>query len=283
MNLKTWGSKFVSFQCSILSHSGEPLDNFVLATILSAKVWRLPNTKVGYKFISLVTMLLNETGENKSFAVGHFAFGYTFSKFTSRTTKTKLNIPLVFTLSVIPDIDILIPFVQHRGPFHSIIMIVAIFILIFALYGKKAFPYFIALIQHPLIGDFIAGGGVQLLWPLTSQHYGMGISIKSPTNITLEWLGFLAATIVMVKTKDTQTLLQPHNSNLILAIPTFTVLLPTFLAFPLDVPIALIPPHLICLILFLTSLLIDMRKIGCQALSKRGEKVCRKNLKERVQ
>jgi len=184
-----------------------------------------------------------------------------------------MNIPLVLTLSVIPDIDILIhiliPFIEHRGPFHSIIMSIIIFIPIFAIYRKAAFPYLIALIQHSLVGDFIAGGNMQLFWPLTSQPYGLNISIKSPTNITLEWLAFLATAIIMVKTKDTQTLLQPHNSNLILAIPTFTVLLHTFLAFPLEVPIALVPPHIICLILFLTSLLIDIRKIGNQALSKR--------------
>lgn len=76
---------------------------------------------------------------------------------------------------------------------------------------------------------------------------------------------FLPAAILMLKTKDAKELLQPHNSNLILAIPTFTVLLPTFLAFPLEVPMALIPPHIICLILFLTSMLIDIRKF----LSKR--------------
>jgi hypothetical protein len=200
--------------------------------------------------------------------VGHFAIGYVFGKLTAQATKTKMNIPLILTLSLIPDVDILVPYVEHRGPFHSVIMTAIVFIPLFALYGKMASPYFVALIQHSLIGDYIAGGGVQLLWPLTSQLYGMNISIRSPTNITLEWLAFLVATIVMVKTKDTQILLQPHNSNLILAIPTFTVLLPTFLAFPLDVPIALIPPHIIFLILFLASLLIDVRKIERQALSK---------------
>jgi hypothetical protein len=194
-----------------------------------------------------------------------------------------MNIPLILTLSVIPDIDILIPFVEHRGPFHSILMTTIVFIPTFVLYRKRVVPYFAALIQHSLIGDYIAGGRVQLFWPLTSQPFGIEISIRSQTNITLEWLIFLAAATIFLKTKDTRALLQPHNSNLILAIPTFTVLLPTFLAFPLDVPIALIPPHVICLILFLTSLLIDVRKIVCQALSKRGEKVCRKNLKERVQ
>jgi membrane-bound metal-dependent hydrolase YbcI (DUF457 family) len=200
--------------------------------------------------------------------VGHFALGYVFGKLTALATKTKMNIPLILTLSVIPDIDILIPYVEHRGPFHSIIMAIIIFIPILALYRKSASPYLIALIQHSLIGDYIAGGQVQLLWPLTSQPFGIEISIRSSTNITLEWLLFIAAAIVMVKTKDTRVILQPHNSNLILAIPTFTVLLPTFLAFPLDVPLTLIPPHILCLILFLTSLLIDIKKIGSQILRK---------------
>jgi hypothetical protein len=44
-----------------------------------------------------------------------------------------------------------------------------------------------------------------------------------------------------------------------LAIPTFTVLLPTFLAFPLDVPISLLPPHLIYLAIFIASLLITIK------------------------
>jgi len=136
-----------------------------------------------------------------------------------------------------------------------------VFIPIFAIYRRKAIPYFLALIQHPLIGDYIAGSPLQLLWPLTTQYYGMGIGIKSQTNITIEWLIFLASMTIMLKTKDIMTFFQPRNSNLILSIPTFTVLLPTFLAFPLEVPPILILPHLVFVILFLTSILIDLRKI----------------------
>jgi membrane-bound metal-dependent hydrolase YbcI (DUF457 family) len=194
------------------------------------------------------------------FAVGHFAFGYVLAKSTTQVTKTEMNIPIVLTLSVIPDIDLLVPFVEHRGPFHSIIMAAIIFTPVFALYRRKALPYFVALIQHSLIGDYIVGG-VQLLWPLTQQPYGLGVSIFSLANITLEWLLFLAAAMVMLKTRDMLVFFQPHGSNMILAVPIFTVLLPTLFAFPLHVPVLLVPPHIIYLILFLTSLLIDMKKI----------------------
>lgn len=199
--------------------------------------------------------------ENKSFAVGHFALGYVLAKLTAQATKTRINIPIVLTLSVIPDIDILFPFVEHRGPFHSIIMAILFFVPIFVLYRRSAFPYFAALIQHSLVSDYIAGGRVQLLWPLTSKLYGIEISIRSPVSMSLEWLMFITATVVMVKTKDMQKLFQPNDSNFILAIPIFTVLLPTFLAFPLEVPIVLVPPHIVYLILFLASMLADLRKI----------------------
>lgn len=197
----------------------------------------------------------------KSFAVGHFAIGYILSKATTQVTKTKINVPLVLTLSVIPDIDILIPFLEHRGPTHSIVIAFLAFIPIFIIQHKSALPYFIALIQHSMISDYIAGGETQLLWPLTLNHYGMGTDIKSPTNVTLEWVTFLTLTIMILKTGDINMLLQPHNSNLILIVPTFTVLLPTVLAYPLDVPLTLIPPHIVYLILFMASLLIYTRKI----------------------
>jgi len=206
-------------------------------------------------------MSLAKTEENESFAVGHFAFGYILSKTSARALKTKLNIPLVLTLSVIPDIDILIPILEHRGPTHSIIMALIVFIPIFAVYHKKATPYFIALIQHSLIGDYVAGCQTQLLWPITTQQYGTGINIKSQTNITIEWIIFLTSVIIMLKTRDTATFFQPHNSNLILTIPTFTVLLPTFLNFPIDVPPLLIPPHLAYIFIFSTSIIIDVFKI----------------------
>jgi hypothetical protein len=116
------------------------------------------------------------------------------------------------------------------------------------------------LIQHFLIGDYLAGGGIQLLWPITTQHFGIGLSIRSQTNITIEWVTFLASMIIMLKAKDTVKLLQPHNSNLILAIPIFTVLLPTFISFPMDVPAWLIPPHLVYMAVFLASIAVDLHK-----------------------
>jgi len=80
----------------------------------------------------------------------------------------------------------------------------------------------------------------------------------SQTNVTLELLLFLASIIMMLGTRDVAMLLQSHSSNLILSIPTFTVLLPTVLSIPLHVPPWLILPHLAYIAIFSASILRDL-------------------------
>ncbi len=188
--------------------------------------------------------------------------GYLTGKFSSKPLRVNINIPLVLLLSLLPDIDLIIPGLQHRGPLHSIVVYTLVFLPVFLTYKKRAVPYFVALAQHPLIGDLLTGGGVQILWPLTSNWYGAGIEITSLTNIILEWSLFLISMTLMVKTKDLWILFQPHPSNLLLTIPAFTVILPIFLRFPLTVPVTLIIPHLVYLTLFALSILTDLKFIS---------------------
>ena len=217
------------------------------------------NMKFGFLSLSLTA-----TGESKSFAVGHFALGYIVAKALGKPLKIDLNIPMVLTLSILPDVDIimeqLFPALYHRGPTHSIIVAFLFFVPVFAVYKKTAVPYFAALIQHSLVGDYIVGGKVQLLWPLLSQGYGISwLDVRSPTNIVIEWSIFLAATSIMLKSRDIFKLLRSDKTNFILAIPTITVLLPTFLSFPMREPAWLIPPHLFYLVIFSASIIISLR------------------------
>jgi len=192
------------------------------------------------------------------FAVGHLALGYITGKATSKLLNVNVNIPLLFVVSIISDIDLLIPGLEHRGPTHSLIIFSLLFLPIFMIYGKRATPYFIAMIQHSILGDCLIGGGIQLLWPATI-YYGIGIKITSLTNILTEWILFLTSLTIMFKAKDTWTLFQHHPSNLLLSIPVFTVLLPTLLSFPLSVPLELIIPHLTYLTIFTFSILVDLK------------------------
>jgi hypothetical protein len=82
------------------------------------------------------------------------------------------------------------------------------------------------------------------------------IEIDSPLNIALELTLFTVATIVMVKSKDLRVFFTSKKTNLLLAIPVVTVLLPTFLAYPLIVPVLLVPPHLFYLALFTVAIFV---------------------------
>ncbi len=204
------------------------------------------------------------------FAVGHMAIAYLLGKVSSKSFRVKLNIPILLVLSILPDIDIIYDFLTgseiHRGPTHSIVVLTLAFIPIFIIYRKQAIPYFLALISHPLIGDFLIGGKLQLLWPLSSNEYGLHelgsyyIGIFSSANIGLELTLFLIATIVLYKSSDWKAFFTSNKTNLILIIPVATVLLPSTIGYPFSDSLLISEPllalaHLFYLALFIIAIL----------------------------
>ena len=214
------------------------------------------------------------------------AIAYLLGKASAKPLHLKPNIPLLLVLSIIPDIDIIFDwFTQsqlHRGPTHSIVVAIIVFIPIFIIYRKKAIPYFLALISHSLIGDFFIGGHLQLLWPFSTTQYGLHelgsyyISIFSPINIAIELILFTIATLVLCKTNDWQVFFKSNKSNLVLIIPIFTVLLPSTIGYPFSAPLLLTEPflalaHLFYLALFsiaVLKVLLPMYRKRLQSYSK---------------
>jgi membrane-bound metal-dependent hydrolase YbcI (DUF457 family) len=191
------------------------------------------------------------------------ALAYIIAKPAAKALKTNLNIPLIMVLSVLPDIDLVVP-AFHRGPSHSIVTALIVFLPVFVLYAEKAVPYFLALVSHSLIGDFLIGGRVQLLWPLSQNFYSnnlFNVRITDPANIALELILFAVAIAIMFKTKDLFGFFQAKRSNLILTIPILTVLLPTFAAYPLQVPLLLVAPHLFYLAIFSVAVVKEIVRI----------------------
>lgn len=198
------------------------------------------------------------------FAVGHMAIAYLLGKGTSKSLHVKLNIPILLVLSILPDIDIFYDFLTgsaiHRGPTHSIIIAALAFIPFFVIFRKKAIPYFLALISHPLIGDFLVGGRLQLFWPLSTNQYGLHelggpyIDIFSPVNIILELSLFIVATIVLYKTGDWKVFFSRNKTSLILIIPVATVLLPSTIGYPFSNSLLLSEPILALAHLFYLAL-----------------------------
>lgn len=103
-----------------------------------------------------------------------------------------MNIPLLLVASVIVDVDLLVPGLIHRGPAHSLVIVSLLFLNVFVIYGKRVAPYFTAAVQH-LLGDYLVGGSVQLLWPVSVRWYGVGIEMTSVINILMEWIFFLTS------------------------------------------------------------------------------------------
>ena len=196
------------------------------------------------------------------FAVGHLALGYLTGKATAKSLNVDLNVSLAFFASVLPDVDLLIPGLTHRGPMHSFVVYVLIFLPFFILYGRRSLVYFVCVSQHIVLGDFLTAGNIgyiQLLWPLTSDWYGTGFIVTGLDNIALEWLLFSASFYLILKTKDVKLLLQRHLSNWMLTVPIVTIVLPVFFNIPLHAPLALFIPHMIFLALFSLSIIVDLK------------------------
>jgi membrane-bound metal-dependent hydrolase YbcI (DUF457 family) len=163
------------------------------------------------------------------------ALAYLLGKGSSKPLHLKPNIPALLVLSILPDIDIIYDFLTrseiHRGPTHSIIVAILVFLPFFIIYRKKTIPYFLALTSHLLIGDI--GGQMQLLWPFSTTSYGFDVlSIFSPVNVLIELSLFAVATFVLYKTHDWKVFFTNDKTNLILIIPIATVLLPTTVGYP---------------------------------------------------
>lgn len=201
-----------------------------------------------------------------TFAVGHLALGYLTGKASARLLNVNMNIPLALTLSILPDVDLLLtPMLQHGGPTHSVILYLAMAFPAFLVWKKQTIPYLAALASHPLLGDYLTrpskGPGVQLFFPLTSTWYAVGLEATSVMFAYLELVLFTLFIALVLKTKDITTLVKPHSSNMLLAIPVSTALLPVFIQFPIPVPPELIIPHLILIALLAPSILIDIKNL----------------------
>jgi membrane-bound metal-dependent hydrolase YbcI (DUF457 family) len=193
------------------------------------------------------------------FAVGHMALAYLFGKGSAKPLGVKINIPLLLVLAVLPDIDLAYGYFTndyiHRGPTHSIVVAVLVFIPVFIVYGKRAIPYFLALISHSLVGDLFIGGEVQLFWPFSTMGFGINqvgpylVDVNTTIDSVVEVSLFLAAAFVLLKSQDWKVFFNGDRTNLLLIIPAVTLFVP-ILGFQMDTPIYLGQPAMVIVHLF---------------------------------
>ena len=144
------------------------------------------------------------------FLLGHACWAYLTARLVSHPLGLRPNLYLLLILGMLPDIDLLLGSlnIEHRTLTHSIIFWSLVFIPFFAKYRKVALPYFVAAIQHILMGDLIVGR-TNILWPLADFKIGLGFPILSPLNLLLEASGLILFTALMVLGKDRS--LQPNT------------------------------------------------------------------------
>lgn len=193
------------------------------------------------------------------FAVGHLAIGYLFGKSSSKILNTNIQLSLIFLFAVLPDIDLLIPFFEHRGPTHSITALTIFLILTSFLIGRDAIPYSMVYLQHIVPGDYLTDGGVQLLWPINKQWYSLEINQGTSISISIELIAFIISFLIMWKMRDLRQLFHPQALNLILLIPLVALSSPLIIKFPNSVPLSLILPHIAYITLFTTALLTNIK------------------------
>jgi membrane-bound metal-dependent hydrolase YbcI (DUF457 family) len=197
-----------------------------------------------------------------TFAIGHFALGYLVGKGSAKLAKVKINVPLLLAASVLPDVDLLLRFLMHRVPTHSFIAITALMIPFFAVYRKKAFPYYAALLSHIFIGDFFIGG-IELLWPLSQGWFEvLNITTTSLSNIAIELVLFVLTLLVMYKLGDLQALRRFNSKSWALIIPSGAILGPLLSigrGQENALPILLVIPSLFYLALFSYSFIVWLK------------------------
>ena len=125
------------------------------------------------------------------YPLGHFALAYFTAILSKKYNPTKFNVIILWFFSVLPDFDIFIDELKHRGPTHSIITALFVSSIVLFLY-RKGIPYCIALLSHSVLGDYFTSYGCQLLWPINKNFYRFPYALHiNSTEMGLELVLFL--------------------------------------------------------------------------------------------
>jgi len=189
------------------------------------------------------------------FAVGHIASGYIIGRILNKAIGESQNLPALWTLSLLPDIDLLIPGLCHRGPTHSIIVALLIFTPLLIIRSRKTIPLFAALATHSLLSDYITDGGVKLFWPISSEvmKYESTIMMGTKIETYIELTLFSMLILTLIISKDYNSLFDSDRRNMLFFIPLCTIILPIMFKYPVEIPEILIIPHLILLSMIAVS------------------------------
>ncbi len=156
---------------------------------------------------------------------------------------------------------------HHRLITHSLITYKVALVPFLVVYRKQAIPYYAALLTHSLIGDFFTGG-LGLFWPITGNWYGLyDVYPSDIAPVVAELFLFTLTLVIMFKNKDLQSFFKPSSNSLWLLVAFIAVLGPVIQMtggangnFEGSLPMLLLPPSIFWLVVFGSSIIIDLRQ-----------------------
>jgi len=155
------------------------------------------------------------------YAVGHLGLGYLTTRLLRR--ESNLNVALILTLSILPDIDVVIPFIPHRGPTHSVVVFIIVFIASLIYKKGRYAPYMASYASHRVSDAFTGSyyGRTQLLWPLSRTWLPLypKIIMGSTLEASIETAFMLMAGMVLLYTGDYKKLVDFSPGNYLLFMP----------------------------------------------------------------
>ena len=177
-----------------------------------------------------------------------------FGKVASKLVGSELNLGLLFTVSVLPDLDLMFFwFLKHRGPTHSLMFVLLVSLPVIVVYRKKAIPYIVALLSHSLIGD-IYSSGIQFFWPFSTDWFFVStISNRTGISVGLELALFVVCSLVMFVSKDFQRVLVSKTNRLFWLVPFGAVLgtfFLNFIGYYVEISVLLVIPCFFYIVLF---------------------------------
>lgn len=172
------------------------------------------------------------------FFLGHMSWAIIFASVFNIKPKNKLFFPVVLILGILPDFDLFLGRygVMHHTFFHSIFFWLIFFLpAIISLGWKLVVPYFAALLQHFVFGDFLVGD-VMLFWPFNFSFFGFNSNMLSSIDAILEITGLVLAIVVLYYRNDLKRLLSVNLSNVLMVFPLLA-LFSSMIYFTVDWPV----------------------------------------------
>ncbi|MDQ1279713.1 MAG: hypothetical protein QG670_975 [Thermoproteota archaeon] len=152
-------------------------------------------------------------------------WAYVWAAVFAGKPREKIFVPAVLMLGVLADVDLFLRRigVQHHTLVHSPIFWLLIFTPFFIMYRQRALPYFAAVVQHFLFGDFLVGS-VMVLWPFSSLLLGLNVSMSSLLDVIIETVGLALAAIVSYHSGDLRFILSVDIHNMLMMLPLMALL-----------------------------------------------------------